>query len=45
MALKNIARHSNESQKQTLESLIVQAQKNIVTELSDSEFDGYIKPK
>lgn len=45
MALKNIARHSGEPQKQTLERLIVQAQKKIVAELSDSEFDAYIKSK
>lgn len=43
MALKNIASYSGETQKQTLERLIVQAQEKIVGELSDSEFDVYIK--
>lgn len=44
MALKNIARHSDETQKQTLERLLIQADKEIKDTLSDLDaFDAYIQ--
>lgn len=43
MALKNIARHSCESQKRVLERLIIQADSDIKEKLSDADFDEYAK--